>query len=418
MTSNRKILTTVVFFLVVGFASSLLISPESLSHLGAEYHNISKSIYRDQLFANPFEINSGATAWMPPVLSYFLAFCYYISLGNETGVVVFATVLQAAGIAATIYFFLKFASNYGLLWSGVYVTCIALYCNFHLLFQLIHDTGLLLVVNGSLWIGLAKIWNGPLTWKSSLMWGAFGGLSALCSPVVGVVWATVTCFRWFATDVRSARNRHLLATTIVSIAIVAPWIARNYLVFDRLVPIKSNGMFELWQSQCADDDGIFDHETAQSHPYLNFEVREEYKRLGEIAFIESKAAIVKRKIQETPRDYFDRVISRLIAATVYYTPFNRLDPYNKPWFLFFKRLLFPLPVIALCVILSLAPKPMPIQVSAAISIWLLSLLPYVLISYYERYATPLLLMKLIVVFYAWYLLNIRLSRITFRTPED
>ena len=41
--------------------------------------------------------------------------------------------------------------------------------------------------------------------------------------------------------------RYLSLSAIVAIAILAPWTIRNYIVFDRFVPISTNGGFNFWR---------------------------------------------------------------------------------------------------------------------------------------------------------------------------
>ncbi len=43
----------------------------------------------------------------------------------------------------------------------------------------------------------------------------------------------------------------LVLATVISIAILAPWTIRNYVVFDRFVPISSNGGFNFWRGNNA-----------------------------------------------------------------------------------------------------------------------------------------------------------------------
>jgi hypothetical protein len=59
--------------------------------------------------------------------------------------------------------------------------------------------------------------------------------------------------------------------------VVLPWTIRNLVVMGGWMPIKSNGMFELWQSQCLDDDGLLDWQTTAQHPWpSNGKLREGY----------------------------------------------------------------------------------------------------------------------------------------------
>jgi hypothetical protein len=128
--------------------------------------------------------------------------------------------------------------------------------------------------------------------------------------------------------------------------------------------------------------------------------------VGEIAFISEKGAEVREAIVADPVELFRRVANRWLAACVYYQP-----PYleyqarlGKGWPIFLKRLIFPLPLLGLLVILWRAPVPMPAPIAAAIAIYALVLLPYALVSYYDRYATPLVGMKMLIVLHALALL--------------
>lgn len=56
-------------------------------HLGAEYNSIARAIYAGRGFSDPFKTESGPTAWMPPVLSYFLAGLYWVTDFNPQAVI-------------------------------------------------------------------------------------------------------------------------------------------------------------------------------------------------------------------------------------------------------------------------------------------------------------------------------------------
>ncbi len=63
------------------------------------------------------------------------------------------------------------------------------------------------------------------------------------------------------------------------------------------------------------------------------------------------------------------------------------------------RLVWPLPAIAVFLLLASLPV-LPRAAGAALAIYAVSLAPYVLVSYYDRYAAPLLGMKMLIVLYA------------------
>ena len=133
---------------------------------------------------------------------------------------------------------------------------------------------------------------------------------------------------------------------------VTPWAVRNYRVFGRVIPTKSNVVYELYQSQCLQPDGLIQAPTFSRHPYGSATLeRREYNRLGEIAFLERKRAQFRQAVQDDPVDFLDRVADRFLGATLWYVPFNRVEEAKRPWVLWLSRVTHPLPFLALLVLL-------------------------------------------------------------------
>jgi len=283
---------------------------------------------------------------------------------------------------------------------GYISLCVGLTANFHQLFQMTHDVWLQLLIVNLMWIGLQHRWNRV---KGMLWWGIFGGFAALGSPILGGVWAVLTTYRW--TLARKARRRDrakrfdafisLACVGMISLTMIVPWTVRNHREFDRWLPIKSNGLFELWQSQCLDDDGVLDRKTTASHPWpSDGPLRKEYLQLGEIGFVDRYGTIVRGAIAADPWNYCTRVARRFFAATVWYQSHDMDE--HLIWPTRFKRMVFPLPIAA--ILLMLANGNWKCRKTASIlAIYICVLLPYVLVSYYDRYAAPLVGLKMLVV---------------------
>ena len=382
-----------------------LLQPDMSGHLGAEYDNIARRINAGQGFSDPFNAQSGPTAWMPPTLAYFLAAGYWIFNGDRNSVINIMMTFQLLIVLFMTWIVVDFADRIGHIKAGYAITVGGLLANFHALFQFTHDSGLLLLVNCLIYVTAIRTWRPNVFWYHALGWGILGGFAALCSPVSGAVWFVLTVLAWFIKTMPPARRKHFAFAVSLALLVITPWTIRNRIVLDRWIPIKSNGMFELWQAQCLSKTGLFDLYTASYHPWAgNSELRREYAEVGEINFIESKASLVKADIVANPLGYLDRFMNRLIAAFVYFEPFSSRDETNRSLQLTLKRIVFPLPLLSCYLILLFARQTSPIEVRIAISVWLLTLLPYVLVSYYERYAVPLLVFKLIIIVYAWSIL--------------
>jgi hypothetical protein len=72
---------------------------------------------------------------------------------------------------------------------------------------------------------------------------------------------------------------------LIMLLVVSPWFARNYLTFDRFIPFRSNFWLEMRVGNTGDTSDII---AAWSHPSLNESEMAEYRRLGELNYMDSK----------------------------------------------------------------------------------------------------------------------------------
>ncbi len=163
--------------------------------------------------------------------------------------------------------------------------------------------------------------------------------------------------------------------------------------------MKSNLAFEAYQSQILQPDGLL--QNFKGHPGGGGPEGLEYRKLGEIAYLERKREQFWQSVRADPAEFLDRASSRLLAATVWFVPFNRMTGAKQPWLVWLGRLTHPLPFLALLVLLfTAARKPLHPTQWLVIGLYVFHLLPYVLVSYYDRYAGPLLAVKALLVIWA------------------
>src|SRR5262249_16738081 len=141
---------------------------------------------------------------------------------------------------------------------------VGLVCSFHSCFQVTHDSWLVMLAINLLIVGFC--WWQPLhSWPRAVGWGVAGGLFALVNPVVALGWGVISLVIAYRGRVWS---RFGLAVGAAALALM-PWTVRNYLVFGKLIPVKSNLAYELYQSQCLQPDGLIQSTTFGTHPYAN-----------------------------------------------------------------------------------------------------------------------------------------------------
>src|SRR5579871_2893436 len=216
-------------------------------HLGAEYFNIATAMRAGEGFASPFREPTGPTAWMPPVLPTVLAGLLWLTGDDEVVVMTVVIFLQVYVLIMTGFLVLALtratAGRLGA-WTAAVVFALGVVCDFHQWFQMTHDCWLVLLAVNLLIAGLC--WCRPLDGRRAAAWGLFGGLCALASPIVGFCWGALT-----SADALGRRTWKPLALALLAAGLtLTPWTVRNYVVFGRLIPVKSNAAYELYQSQC------------------------------------------------------------------------------------------------------------------------------------------------------------------------
>ncbi len=367
------------------------------NHLGAEYYSIAKAIVEGRGFSDPFQSETGPTAWMPPGLVWILAGFHWLAAGNREVVTVLFVLLQdltLVFVGAIVLLVGQATTRHVWLPSLLLLGAFCYY--FRHCFQFTHDcflvTGLLSLLLGGFVLGQ------PLqrTWRGAAGWGLIGGICALCSPIVGFSWGILT----LAQGWQAGRRRNLTVALLLAALTVSPWVIRNYLVFGRFIPVKSNLAYELFQSQCLQYDGLL--RDFSTHPWgtNNFE-RQDYQRLGEMAFLDARRDQFLESVAKDPFDFADRVANRFFAATLWYMPFDAREGYRQPVFFWITRIVFPLPFLAVLFLLLTAPwKPLTSAHWTGIGIYFTYLMPYVVVSYYDRYKAPLLAIEVVLVLWA------------------
>jgi hypothetical protein len=366
-------------------------------HLGAEYYCIAEALWHGRGFADPFQEKTGPTAWMPPVLPALLAGLLWVCDGNKDAVMAVVVFLQVSVLVITGIIMLALTRQTTGRWGIVIALVIffgGLICNFHGCFQFTHDCWLVLLALDLLIAGLC--WFVPFAnTTKAVAWGVCGGFCALVNPVVALAWGVSA----IAIGLRARAWMRLAVMIAVAGLTVLPWTVRNFVVFGRLIPVKSNLAYELYQSQCLQPDGLIQGSTFSSHPYGNAgRERQEYKQVGEMAFLDHKRQQFWQACSADPLDFFERAAERFFAATLWYQPYDRSEAMKRPWVFWATRVTHPLPFVAVLILVySAVWRPLAWPQWVGIGVYLLYLLPYAVISYYDRYAIPLVGVKVLLV---------------------
>ena len=370
------------------------------ANLRSENFNIAQSLVAGQGYANAIGEPSGPTAWTAPAYPAIQASLLWAGGGDRRIVIAGLVVMHVTVLCGTAFLVLALVrqttQSIGVIVAGA-LFFLALCFHFSAWFQLALDCWLMLLTFDLLIAGFC--WLTPLDrWPRAALWGLCGGLSALVNPSIGFAWGALTLVLGF----RRGRWSHAAVALVFAGLAVAPWTIRNYLVFGRLIPIKSNMAYELYQSQCLQPGGLLQGGVFASHPsHPQSAERQEYKRLGEVAYLDRKREQFWRAVAADPVDFIEHVATRFLAATVWYVPFYAGSEARNQSVLWVRRVTYPLPFLALVFLLwSSIREPLGWPEWTVVGVYLLYLLPYVVVSFYERYAIPLAAVKVLLVIWA------------------
>jgi 4-amino-4-deoxy-L-arabinose transferase-like glycosyltransferase len=251
---------------------------------GWEMGRIGEAIASGQGFSNPFEGQTGPTAWEPPLYPYLIA-----------------GVFKLFGIYsyASAFILLALSSLFSAL------TCIPI---FRIAKRCFGET----VAVGSAWtwalLPYTMFWATKVVWETSLSallvamifrlalemedkdglvpWIQFGllwGIAALNSTVLLSFLPPSGLWAWYrrAKRAKSSLGGVVLASVIFC-ACVTPWIAHNYRTFGKFIFIRDNFGAELRLGNGPWADGTWMH---YLHPTQNVYAMRQYREMGELAYI-------------------------------------------------------------------------------------------------------------------------------------
>jgi hypothetical protein len=356
-------------------------------HLGGEYDNIARALTSGRGFGDPFGTGTGPTAWMPPLFPAFLAVIHWLCQGNVNAVAATVVCLQDLTLMGTGILAVALARRLtGSVWTATGCYVLLLLHSFFLSFQITHDCWFILLCLDVLVFG--TVWCRPLerSWMTVAGWGCWGGICALASPVLGFTWGLLVV----ATGSRA--RRQAAQALCAALLTILPWMVRNYSQFDRLIPIKSNLPYELYQSQCLAEEGVVSVALFSHHPYNSGREAQEYAQLGEMAYLDAKREQFVESLKTCPETFLEKTFNRFAAATLVYVPFDRFRDARHGVVLWLHHLVQPLPFASLIVILATARR-LTTAHWTLLEIYGAFMIPYVLISYYERYTYPLIVVE-------------------------
>ena len=318
-------------FAVIPFLYHEWLDPFVVEHWA--FGRVAGSLVAGHGFGNVFA-DTGPTAVLPPVYAYLLAGIFRV-LGSHTP----ASVITALGLNSVfsvltcIPVFLiarrafgdrvaKWAawgwalSPYGIYygadwaWSTCLVT-LELACLFYFAWRLESSSRL----------------------RDWLIFGLLGGFSALTEPIILSVVPLLAIWTLYLRYRRTQTWKvPMLAGALGAVAVMSPWILRNYEVFHKFIPIRAGFGLELYIG-----NNGYSARWVNSALHLNHNDDElaEYERVGELAYMQHKSEQAKDYIRAHPGWFAWMTLRRIAYMWTGYWSFDKnylkdepLDPPN------------------------------------------------------------------------------------------
>ena len=300
-----------------------------------ESGNIAHSLAVGNGFSSPFRVETGPTAWMPPVYPLLLAAIFRVF-----GVYTFHSFIAAASLnivfvaltCVPIFFAGKRIGGLGLAAGAAWLWVI--FPNAILIpVQSMWDASL------SAFLGATIFWATLALAESTRVrdWCAYGLLWGFTLMTNATLIALLPFLLGWLAYRAQKQHRQWIGRAALSIAIIVlccvPWTVRNYEVFHSFVPLRSVLGLQLWLGNNDDTQDIF---RAELHPIYDAGERAKYIEMGEIAYMHEKQQAAIEYMLSHPTREAHLIGRRVISLWSGGTPTPVKDFLNAPslWFRF------------------------------------------------------------------------------------
>jgi len=98
-------------------------------------------------------------------------------------------------------------------------------------------------------------------------------------------------------------------SVLIVVAVISPWLARNYSIFGKFVFIRDNLPLELYVANNQNSDGLW---TRTEHPGNNPEAMHHFQELGELRFMQEKQQQFREFVREQPGRFLKFTLKRAL----------------------------------------------------------------------------------------------------------
>jgi 4-amino-4-deoxy-L-arabinose transferase-like glycosyltransferase len=313
---------------------------------GWETGRIARSIALGQGFSSPFQDTTGPTAWLAPVYPYLLAGVFKVfgvyTIASAIAILSVNSIFSSLTIITVFYIARRVFGVRAALWSGWFAALFpyAWYWAIKWAWETSLAT-LLLSCVFFLSLRMAGVDSenhmarptsavAPPSAKPAKLSELQIEFSPRCQVeewlLFGLLWALISltnpsllswlpfCGVWLlVAQMRVERSAKALWSTFaaaaVCLVVLSPWVVRNYLVFHRFIPLRSNFGAELRMGNGDNAVGLW---RFWMHPSSNVLERRKFQEMGEIAYVQMKKREALEFIRSQPLLFLKLCVKRAV----------------------------------------------------------------------------------------------------------
>lgn len=304
---------------------------------GGEVGDIARSLVQGKGFGNPMFADTGPTAWLPPIYPSLLALVFRIFGVFTKGAAIFILSLNSIFSALTclpVFYIALRSFGEKVAWRTAWTWAFYPYGIYFAASHIWPTTLTTLLLSTAFLLGLRledstqpRIWIG---------FGLLGGIASMSDAVVMAVLPPLGLWMCYRTwQQKKTWIRPALGAVFAFLIVVSPWFARNYIVFHKIVPFRSNFGIELYVGNNNDTSHWI---TLALHPEHNQEEWRQYARMGEAPYMQLKKQQAIAFISTHKKLFLLTSLRRVIYMWTNFWSLNpdylRDEPFEVPAILF------------------------------------------------------------------------------------
>jgi dolichyl-phosphate-mannose-protein mannosyltransferase len=285
----------------------------AIASFSQETGSIAYALATGKGFSSPFRTETGPTAWLTPVYPLLVAGVFRV-FGIFTRasffIVLLLNALFSSGVCLAIFHAAKRIAGLGVASAAAWLW--AIFPNAVMVpFEWVWDTSLAAL------LGAAIFWATLELAESRRLrdWCAYGllwGFTLMTNPALGSLLPFL--LGWAAYRAKHEKllrpGKPALAAAGIAILCCVPWTVRNYVVFHRLIPLRSNFPLELYignNENYASRQLVWPPKITKERELLR------YLRIGETAFMDEERQKALEFIRAHPRIVLRLTAERFVA---------------------------------------------------------------------------------------------------------